>query len=232
MSRRVTKWLTGAIAGLGATVPMTVFMVAAHGVLPRRDQEELPPAKITGRVLRQAGVLGFGEPAETTVTLASHLAYGAVAGMAYSAMVQNDRPPSLSRGIAFGVGLWAGSYLGWLPAAGVHRPATDEPLGRNLLMIGAHVVWGASLAAMLLAIDEIVTPGSTGEDSMNDSDRYTIIRKVRDDDSETVATGLSRDEAQRWLAEKARETKRRLRRDLVIPAETPQEEAWQAVKAE
>jgi uncharacterized membrane protein YagU involved in acid resistance len=52
------------------------------------------------------------------------------------------------KGALFGVGVWAASYLGWLPAAGILRPATREPAGRNAMMIASHAVWGASLAVI------------------------------------------------------------------------------------
>ena len=61
-----------------------------------------------------------------------------------------EREPmsDVGKGIAFGLGVWTASYLGLLPALGILKPATQHPLRRNLLMIGAHVVWGASLAGL------------------------------------------------------------------------------------
>ena len=52
-------------------------------------------------------------------------------------------------GVGFGVAVWAGSYLGWLPAAGIISPATEHPPRRNALMIAAHVVWGAAAGMMV-----------------------------------------------------------------------------------
>ena len=49
----------------------------------------------------------------------------------------------LSGGIAFGLGLWAISYLGWIPEAGILRPATQHLPRRTALMVAAHVVWGS-----------------------------------------------------------------------------------------
>jgi len=50
--------------------------------------------------------------------------------------------------VGYGLVVWAGSYLGLLPAVGLHRPATREPAGRNGMMIGAHVVFGAVLGLL------------------------------------------------------------------------------------
>ena len=48
-------------------------------------------------------------------------------------------------GLTAGVAIWAGSYLGWLPAMGILSPATRHPWRRNLLMIVAHIIWGVTL---------------------------------------------------------------------------------------
>ena len=50
------------------------------------------------------------------------------------------------KGALFGVGLWGAGYLGWVPAAGILRPATRETAGRNLMMITAHALYGATTA--------------------------------------------------------------------------------------
>ncbi len=60
-------------------------------------------------------------------------------------------PPALA-GAGFGLAVWAGSYLGWLPAAGILRPATEHPPRRVALMIAAHLVWGASAGLALGAL--------------------------------------------------------------------------------
>jgi len=54
----------------------------------------------------------------------------------------------ISNGVTYGLGVWASSYLGWLPAAGLHPPAHGESGGRNGMNIGAHVVWGAVLGLL------------------------------------------------------------------------------------
>lgn len=98
---------------------------------------------------------GLDETERIGLTLASHFAYGAAMGTLYSALVKDALPvPRGVRGVTYGLGVWAGSYLGWLPAAGLYPPATEEPAPRNALMIAAHVVWGASLDLMLNGLVE------------------------------------------------------------------------------
>lgn len=79
------------------------------------------------------------------LTIASHFGYGALFGAVY-AMYEHHLPmPASLKGAASGVALWAGSYLGWLPAMGILPPATRHPWRRNLMMIMAHVIWGVTL---------------------------------------------------------------------------------------
>jgi hypothetical protein len=48
-----------------------------------------------------------------------------------------------------GMALWTASYLGWLPAFGLRRSAVKESGGQSLQMICAHLVWGATAAAII-----------------------------------------------------------------------------------
>ncbi|RPI81192.1 MAG: hypothetical protein EHM41_21135 [Chloroflexi bacterium] len=50
--------LTGAIAGFAATVPMTLFMVAAKQKLPRRQQYRLPPREIVASIADSLSKMG------------------------------------------------------------------------------------------------------------------------------------------------------------------------------
>ena len=141
----MNRYLAGALAGLVATAPMTVAMVALHRRLPREEQYPLPPREITVEMTQKAGVREhLDEPEqETRATLANHFGFGAAAGALYAPLAEHVPGPPAVKGIAWGLAVWAGSYLGWLPAAGLYPPATEEPARRNALMIAAHVIWGA-----------------------------------------------------------------------------------------
>ena len=43
-------------------------------------------------------------------------------------------------------GIWAVSYLGWIPVSGLRANAFKMPARRNGLMILAHLIWGVSIA--------------------------------------------------------------------------------------
>lgn len=114
----------------------------------------LPPRTITLRMLRRADIKPRGESSKRAATVLGHFAYGGATDAIYSFLrALSPRPlsklQSASAGMAFGVAVWLTSYLGWLPAAHLLTPATQHPARRNVLMILAHVLWGACLGMML-----------------------------------------------------------------------------------
>ncbi|RVJ68654.1 hypothetical protein CN171_25130 [Sinorhizobium meliloti] len=54
-------------------------------------------------------------------------------------------------GPAYGLAIWAASYLGWIPAAGILTPATKHPMSRNLLS-SPHTSRGAQRLRLASAI--------------------------------------------------------------------------------
>ncbi len=150
MDSEMRSPLVGALAGMAATAAMTLAMGALFRRLPVRDRYPLPPREITTRVTNAAG-LELAERRQVEATLASHFGYGAAAGALYPLLV---RRPTLPTGIAFGLAVWAASYLGWLPATRILRPATRHPGRRNALMLLAHVVWGGATALVADGLDE------------------------------------------------------------------------------
>lgn len=163
MSDGVRQVVTGSLAGLAATAPMTVFMEAAFPALPEREQYPLPPRQVTARVGERAGVWHeMSESGRKAATLAAHFGYGAAAGALYGLVAPALPLPPALRGAGYGLTVWAGSYLGLLPAAGLFPPAPQEPAGRNALMIAAHLVWGLALGLLTgdPAGDDRAAPGS------------------------------------------------------------------------
>ena len=147
---RMNPELAGTIAGFVATAPMTVTMQALHRFLPAEDQHPLPPRHIVENAADAAGVdLGPEETTHESATLAAHFGYGATVGALYGPFAGSTGLPRVAEGMLYGVGVWGASYMGLLPGAGLYRSAKDESLARNALMITAHVIWGASLGALV-----------------------------------------------------------------------------------
>ncbi len=141
-----TKLLEGALAGLIATVPMTLFMLAAHRNLPLPQRYPLPPSLITQRTLGRRPTSAYLPMPNLAATLLLHFAFGAATGAVFSAAPAAMRQAyPAATGIAYGLSVWAASYLGWVPASKLMPPATRQPPARNAMMVAAHVVWGATL---------------------------------------------------------------------------------------
>jgi putative membrane protein len=140
------KLLMGAAAGFIATAPMSLSMLVGWTLLPRREKYPLPPRLITEEITERVGIEDkLTENELVGLTIFSHFGYGALFGSIYALF--SGRLPvhsSLKGGLA-GLAVWVGSYLGWLPAIGILRPATRHPWRRNLMMILAHLVWGVTL---------------------------------------------------------------------------------------
>jgi uncharacterized membrane protein YagU involved in acid resistance len=150
MSDIPNRMLAGSLAGFAATAPMTAVMEALYRVLPPHEKRgPLPPREITQKAADAADVADdLSEPQKKGLTGLVHFGFGTGAGAAYGAVAPHLPLGPAANGVAYGLAVWAGSYLGWLPAAGVLPPATEEPAGKNAVMILAHVVWGAALGVL------------------------------------------------------------------------------------
>jgi uncharacterized membrane protein YagU involved in acid resistance len=135
-----SRLVIGGIAGFVATMAMTSAMKRLHARLPAKERYPLPPREITDRVLAPPPAIS------PDLTLALHFAYGAGCGALIAAA--NPRIGKVGGALAGG-GVWLASYMGWIPALAVLKPATDHPLRRDALMIGVHFVWGSSLAGAM-----------------------------------------------------------------------------------
>lgn len=141
--------VAGGLAGIFATIPMTLIMAIGRKALPKREQHPLPPRAITVNVAQAVGVRidGLTDKEQTAVVLTAHFAYGAACGGVYGLLSGRTKLPPTIEGAAFGLLVWGGSYLVGLPAVGLLSPATEHPPRRNGLMIVAHLVWGAALGS-------------------------------------------------------------------------------------
>jgi uncharacterized membrane protein YagU involved in acid resistance len=140
----------GGLAGLVATLPMTLFMQRMHQQLPARERYPLPPSEIVEQLADRAGISNqIDQDEHIVLTLLAHFGYGAAAGALYAPLARGFHPPATLGGVAFGLAVWSTSYLGLLPVLGLLRPATEHPPRRNALMIGAHVIWGLALGLLV-----------------------------------------------------------------------------------
>jgi hypothetical protein len=153
------RLLSGLLGGAAGTAAMTLAMQALHRRLPPGDRYPLPPRQVA---MAMADKSGLGRPREeddrTRLTLALHFGYGISMGAVYAMMAPRGAWAPLAFGLPFGLAVWTASYLGWLPAVGLHRPATHESTPRNGLMIASHFVWAGTLAGVVEALNRGGSP--------------------------------------------------------------------------
>lgn len=157
------RTVRGAFAGFVATGPMTLLMEALHAALPR-ERRPLPQHLITERLLQNAGVADeYSRETKRAAGMAAHFCYGTMAGGVYGALAPYVPLPPALKGTLYAVGVGLDSYLGWLPLAGLYRSAVKESPQRNLMLLAAHVVYGAVLGLMTDWLsppqDDARTPG-------------------------------------------------------------------------
>jgi hypothetical protein len=147
-----SRLLPGALGGLVATLPMTVVMKILQRAGRGRRRLPFPPHEVTMGVVETAGVgrHHLSREARTALTYAGHFGYGAAAGAAYPLLTRPLPGRAAARGAAYGLAVWAGSYLGFLPSLGLWGPRRDQAASRRaarttILLVLAHLVWGTVL---------------------------------------------------------------------------------------
>ncbi|HLI07957.1 MAG TPA: DUF1440 domain-containing protein [Ktedonobacteraceae bacterium] len=139
-------FLNGALSGLIATIPMTIFMLVTQRFLPKGQHYDLPPELITKDVARKMHARWhMNKVAVLVATLLAHSGYGTTMGILYEPVRQRILLPPPLRGIFFGFFVWAASYFVLLPLLGIAETGEKESGRRNLMMLAAHVVWGSTL---------------------------------------------------------------------------------------
>jgi uncharacterized membrane protein YagU involved in acid resistance len=169
MHPTIARMLTGAAAGTLATIPMSAVMLAWHRRLPRTKRDPVPPAQIVNELAKSLGIHHqTTHDQRLRAAVVAHFGYGSAMGALYGLTADpKSASTALPTGIAFGLGVWAGSYLGLLPAAGLYRSATEEPAERNQMMIAAHIAWGASLGLLVHGLRKAATSGRGASRSSN-----------------------------------------------------------------
>ncbi len=142
--------LKGALAGAGATVPMTISMYALRQLLLPRNTLPLGPNRVMHWFEAQTTLdQHLNRDQHVALMLASHIGYGALAGMVYAPYAAQHSAASVQRGMTFGLLVWAASYVGWLPMLQIVPFPPHRAPARRIIMITAHLVWGAALARLL-----------------------------------------------------------------------------------
>jgi uncharacterized membrane protein YagU involved in acid resistance len=155
-----SRLVIGAIAGVVGTMVMTSAMRRLHARLPEEERYPLTPREIVDAAAAPE------DEAARDLTTAAHFAYGAACGAFLAAL---DPRMGKVQGAAAGVAVWLASYMGWIPAVNLLKPATEHPARRNALMIAVHLVWGSATAGAmreLAAARETIFAGGDDRDAV------------------------------------------------------------------
>ncbi len=117
---RADRLVLGYAAGLAGTVPMTIAMDRLWRLLPERQRYPLPPREIMAGVVPGRVQEATSERGMRGLTLAAHFAFGGAAGALLGALPIARRHET---GAAYGVLIWTVSYMGWIPALRILKPA-------------------------------------------------------------------------------------------------------------
>jgi uncharacterized membrane protein YagU involved in acid resistance len=128
---------------------MTAAMLALHRYLPRERAMEPAPVEVTRGVARlEPEAYEIVREHIGLASIVAHFSYGAATGAIYKLLASGRTRDPVASGMTWGMLVWAGSYLGYLPVLGIRRPATEDPWQRNVTMIAAHLVWGSALGLL------------------------------------------------------------------------------------
>ena len=136
----------GSVAGLIATIPMTLFMLLMQQLLPKWQKYALPPERITTELAKRAQV---GKHIEQTTASRRHARHAFWVWFQHGYALRATIAQSTSSSCAQGSDLWFAG-MGWkLPGHRTHpgtlRSCSKTAVAADMLMIGAHLVWGTTL---------------------------------------------------------------------------------------
>lgn len=159
----------GLAAGVAGTAVMTVVQTLAGrlqasadnsggGEQPPQAEPDDPweaapaPAKVAQRIA--AGVFHRPIPADRipAVTNIMHWAYGTGWGAVYGLLTATRDTSTVQRGAAFGLGVWAMSYVELVPMGLYDLPWTYPPQD-IALEVSYHVAYGAATSMAYAALD-------------------------------------------------------------------------------
>jgi uncharacterized membrane protein YagU involved in acid resistance len=132
---------------------MTAVMEGVRRLLPPEQRDPVPPRQVTERATEAVGAADdLTEGEKDAVAAVTHFGFGTGAGAVYGLLAPHLPGAPVAGGVAYALGVWAGSYLGWLPATGLYKRPEHEPAGRHAKNVLSHVVWGAALGLLTHAL--------------------------------------------------------------------------------
>lgn len=155
--------LRGAIGGVAGGLAMTAMM---SKVAPKMIPADMRPDGSVPKKAVEWAEAQIGRPNALSddqaqkVAMAVHLGYSALGGALYGLARQKmeqkaEHIPIPVAGALFGLAVWALSFEGWLPAVGIMKRTTDEPVKKWPAPIMGHLVYGTATALAFDALGNV-----------------------------------------------------------------------------
>jgi putative membrane protein len=74
-----------------------------------------------------------------------HYGFGAAMGLVYGVAAAVSPRVTVARGAGFGAAVWLGAHVIVVPALGLARSPRQQPLGREVVELVLHLVYGVTL---------------------------------------------------------------------------------------
>lgn len=134
----------GAVAGIVGTILMTIPILVGRRLGLFHTP---PPVEISANIARRTWLLPErSNPVFPLAWIGAHFAYGAASGVGFTLLRRYLPASPAQAGLLFGLGVWAISYLGYVPALHLYPDPEDDSRPRQAVMIFAHGVFGVSVA--------------------------------------------------------------------------------------
>jgi putative membrane protein len=138
--------LVGLVAGLLAAGAMSLAYRGVEKALPKpaasaAQQPEDATVKVASAILGLAGRTLTEEQKPMAGTFV-HYAFGASVGAIYGALAEFAPRVTAGLGLPFGLAVWLGAHVVTVPALGLAEPPTRQPLGKEGVELGLHLVYG------------------------------------------------------------------------------------------
>jgi hypothetical protein len=131
----INRVAAGTVAGVVATLPQSAVVWGSRVYRSR----PAPLVATDGMTERITGA----EPS-MALQVVQHFAIGGAGGAA-CAIASTILRPGIVAGLLTGLGPWAASHRGLLPALDITPPAEEDERGRAITMLAAHVVYGVAM---------------------------------------------------------------------------------------
>jgi hypothetical protein len=134
----------GLLGGLAGAAVMSLAHALVSSRRPPARQEDDATVKVADGVSRAVRGRPLPTTAKPTAATVVHYGFGAVMGMLYGAMTAVTPTAGYGGGLVFGAAVWLGAHATVVPALGLARSPVREPLGKEAVELGLHLLYGVT----------------------------------------------------------------------------------------